>query len=412
MGGSGSNGNPDHDLSDGSFGGYGDDFSEDTTDSTQNNEVEGGGGVFRSSGGENGLDGGATEKGHKDEPYVKQFHPVIAAQLSAACSAAENGGNADSHNRRSSFDDNPTKAIEGIKLTRLEQDETERDGKGHGNDSDGGKYDSAYSDNDYLTRLPFDDNDAEIPAARWPTRKSVRSSSGYIFYATKAGDFKDASVQHPDTPRAVGRRNEQQEWWLQRRRRFRQPKAGGVAKQADVEGSSGSNAGGRRTSSSTPVGGQGEICRDGRGGGSTEPAVTGEGNLWYGRNIKKKSQRRRRNNVSGGRRHLNEDFQAQPTIGNRCGRCATERNIVCNSSGGGFDGSRAKYGVDCYSAGLLTLENDVKEAMIAVWLAWGVRIDAAREKLRMEEKRLRAVHRADTAKVVVEFGGGGGQSSR
>eukprot|EP00752_Nemacystus_decipiens_P013015 g11514.t1 len=55
-------------------------------------------------------------------------------------------------------------------------------------------------------------------------------------------------------------------------------------------------------------------------------------------------------------------------------------------------------GVEC-SNGLSILEKDMRGAMVAVWLAWGVRIDAAREELLQEERWLEAVHRTEIAQV-------------
>lgn len=62
------------------------------------------------------------------------------------------------------------------------------------------------------------------------------------------------------------------------------------------------------------------------------------------------------------------------------------------------DGIGGSGGVD-HSGGLPVLERDVKGAMIAVWLAWGVRIDATRKQFKIEEERLDGAHRAETAKV-------------
>ncbi|CAM9561815.1 unnamed protein product, partial [Hapterophycus canaliculatus] len=66
------------------------------------------------------------------------------------------------------------------------------------------------------------------------------------------------------------------------------------------------------------------------------------------------------------------------------------------------------------SGGLPILEKDMRGAIVAVWLAWGVRIDATREKLRQEETWLRTAHRAEIAKLgrFSLAGGAGGKDNR
>ena len=52
--------------------------------------------------------------------------------------------------------------------------------------------------------------------------------------------------------------------------------------------------------------------------------------------------------------------------------------------------------------GVERLEGDLRGAMVAVWLAWGVRIDAARARRQRDQRILEAGHRAQTAKVSLE----------
>ncbi|CAM9106177.1 unnamed protein product, partial [Laminaria digitata] len=49
--------------------------------------------------------------------------------------------------------------------------------------------------------------------------------------------------------------------------------------------------------------------------------------------------------------------------------------------------------------GMERIERDMRGAMVAVWLAWGVRIDAARARRQRDQRRLEAGHRTQTAKL-------------
>eukprot|EP00903_Cladosiphon_okamuranus_P013111 g12229.t1 len=59
----------------------------------------------------------------------------------------------------------------------------------------------------------------EIEPTRWPSRESVESSSGYIFYARIAGDYPDGHIPGPRTPRRQQRRRRRRR---QRSRKLRQ----------------------------------------------------------------------------------------------------------------------------------------------------------------------------------------------
>ncbi|CAM9317080.1 unnamed protein product [Ectocarpus fasciculatus] len=162
--------------------------------------------------------------------------------------------------------------------------------------------------------------------SRWPTPQSVRSSSGYLFYAREAGDSPGGSS--PERTPIEGRNQRSPRRGRGRRWRRRQP-------------SNRQNRGQDWPAHSFP-----------QEGGATPPKTARE--------------RGSQHCFSGPNRGWN----------------------VSNSAGG-----------NNLSNGLPVLVGDIRGAMVAVWLAWGVRIDAARETLRRQERRLQAIHRAEVAKL-------------
>lgn len=104
-----------------------------------------------------------------------------------------------------------------------------------------------------------------------------------------------------------------------------------------------------------------------------------------------------RNSPENTHRRRNDKFSSSGQISSQYHRSPSKSAPTGGEKRGGGDigGDRV---VGCPS-GLSILERDVRGAMVAVWLAWGVRIDAAREELRREERWLDAVHRTEIAKV-------------
>ncbi|CAM9227149.1 unnamed protein product [Ectocarpus sp. 12 AP-2014] len=160
--------------------------------------------------------------------------------------------------------------------------------------------------------------------SRWPTPQSVRSSSGYLFYACEAGDSPGGSSPERASIEGKNQRSPRRGRQRRQRRRRRQP----------------SNRQSREQD-------------------------------WL-----------RSNQGTKARRMENTGSQQCPSDPNRGWN-------VPNNGGGGNN----------LRGGLPVLMGDIRGAMVAVWLAWGVRIDAVREKLRRQKRRLQAVHRAEVAKL-------------
>ncbi|CAM9230058.1 unnamed protein product [Ectocarpus sp. 13 AM-2016] len=163
--------------------------------------------------------------------------------------------------------------------------------------------------------------------SRWPTPQSVRSSSGYLFYACEAGDSPGGSS--PERASIEGRNQRSPRRGRQRRQR-RQRR--------------------RRRQPSNQQNREQDWPRSNRGKKSSRTDNTG-------------SQ-----------------------------QCPSDPNRGWNVSNNCGFGNNLR-------GGLPVLVGDIRGAMVAVWLAWGVRIDAVREKLRRQKRRLQAVHRAEVAKL-------------
>ncbi|CAM9912398.1 unnamed protein product, partial [Scytosiphon promiscuus] len=88
--------------------------------------------------------------------------------------------------------------------------------------------------------------------------------------------------------------------------------------------------------------------------------------------------------------------------------------VVGPSRGEAGDTTEGGGGGHDLSGGLPMMERDMRGAIVAVWLAWGVRIDAAKEKLRQEERWLKAAHRTEIKKlgrfISVESSGRNGET--
>ncbi|CAM9939259.1 unnamed protein product, partial [Ectocarpus sp. 8 AP-2014] len=186
------------------------------------------------------------------------------------------------------------------------------------------------------TRIPFSssahhsdehrgtvDPPHDCSPSRWPTPQSVRSSSGYLFFACEAGDSPGGSSPERASVEGRNQRSPRRGRQRRQRRRRRQP----------------SNRQNREQD-------------------------------WP-----------RSNQGTKVRRTENTGSQQCPSDPNR------GRNVPNNSGGNNL------------RSGLPVLVGDIRGAMVAVWLAWGVRIDAVREKLRRQERRLQAIHRAEVAKL-------------
>ena len=402
-------------MSNGSFG-RDEDACSDSAGSINKGEGEG---EFPSIEGNGNLADARGEKSHDGEARAKELdNPAIRELVAAAVP------------RRSGIDEAHDRTSCGIipkTLIKCTTQGTTGHEKGDNSDSEGcdeddsadAKPGSPHSDDAYPTRrVDHDENDTQsstkplFQSARWPNRQSVQTSVGYMLYAAEAGDSQ-VGTDERRTREQWGRRKPQQD--RRRRQRNRSSKTvrekKGVNDERSDDGSNdnytASSGGGRwpKSSSALPErqhNSRPDVCGDGR----TEAATTAKRNLPRARQESgtktKKSYRRRRSTCSGGRRNWDESRQVQRTTRNRRSRRGTERDILDTSRSGGVISE--KHGVSCCSGGLPVLENDVREAMIAVWLAWGVRIDAVREQLGREESRLRAVHRADAAKVGAELG--------
>lgn len=179
-----------------------------------------------------------------------------------------------------------------------------------------------------------------LPLARWPTPHAVCSCSRYMHYALEAGD-------DPDVVQSWGRKGK------------------------------GRGEGHGPKTPSTPS--AQDYCPKSGDGKSALPETKTTGLCWAsetGQQISKPAaasaeniRRKPRKTVNHRRRHC------EPTMTTN----ASSSNSFCG--------------------GLQELERDVKGAMVAVWLAWGVRIDAARVKHAREECWLEVVHRAEVEKV-------------
>lgn len=192
----------------------------------------------------------------------------------------------------------------------------------------------------------------EAEPTRWPSRQSVESSSGYMFFARLAGDYPDGIVPGLTTPRS-------RQWRRRRTRPRRQRRSLKLRRQTDE---------------------MEQRQQELRSQSSHKRAVT----KGFSDEVGKEA---------GGPERRNQDEEHASSTYRAPGRDA--RPAERTSGSGGISGVG---GVN-FSKALSSLERDMKGAMVAVWLAWGVRIDAAREKLRREERWLDAVHRTERAKV-------------
>lgn len=183
---------------------------------------------------------------------------------------------------------------------------------------------------------------------RWPTPRSVCASSGYMKYAVEAGDDPDGLRGTVAATAATARAT-------RIRTRTRARTKTGIGR-------------GTRTGPTTGIG------TGASRGYSGEAAIL----------------------LSGWRRSSSPDSTATTHAVVEDGG-----DKFCGESGGS-GGGRGGSGYGCgggVSDGLERLERDLRGAMVAVWLAWGVRIDAARAGRQRCQRRLEAGHRAQTAKV-------------
>ena len=358
--------------SEGSFGGYGDDFALESTDSEQHKEEKPPVGGRE----EGGFADHATGSGDNadDSPRMKRPDPTANKEraLTPGAPGALCGSLREKAQRRSA-ESTYQGGESGSVGVGTSEDNSNSSSKQRNNSNDNGNVVSGNSanndddhghdgrDDDCISNSDNNDGDNgsgtedekdqpidkfhrcnEAKAPRWPTRQSVESSSGYIFYARIAGDYPEGTVEGPRKPRGQRRR---------RRRALRRQTDGGGRQQACRS--------------------QSPRKHQSKSGVPDEVGVEDADDKTGSRKEKQSSSHKRR---------------------------SPGRKAAATAENGTFRATRGDGSVGC-SSGLSILEGDVRGAMVAVWLAWGVRIDAAREEQRREERWLEAVHRAERAKV-------------
>lgn len=335
----------DDSRGEGASGSYGDDFVFDTTDSEQDGEG-------KLPGEQAPTTGFAERTGEEiveEKPHMLTTgHTASNGQL---CSCQERprinldestheremgGDTTNGHVGDGNNDDNNSSTTNREKSKRNINVNNNYNGEGNGTESNSDK--SSTVDDDCMPM--------KAEPNRWPTRQSVESSCGYIYYARIAGDYPNGVARGPKTPPAHRRR---------RRRRRNLPG------QADGEQARGA-------------------CS------SQAPHKRGWKN-GLGHEVGKEADDTK-----------NHDQDEQQKSSRHGHRRPGRNDLTTRDKRRGSGDFRDDSGVDC-SNGLSVLERDVRGAMVAVWLAWGVRIDASREQLRREERWLDAVHRTEIAKV-------------
>lgn len=370
----------------GSLGSYGDDFAFESTDSEQDGEKKPPVGEVE----EADLTNHGTGKEHSvaSDPRMMKTsdHPTNKGQALAACMPdaphggsrkenqrrsagsihrGEDGGFVGAGNNKDSSSNNSEQAnnnnnnfVSGNSHYKNKNngDRDNDDGRDHddinnnannnANNNDGDNGGGTEGENDQpIDKIHQFHKRNEAKSARWPTRESVESSSGYIFYARKAGDYPDGTVIGSGSP---GRH--------QRRRRRRRE----LRRETDREEI------------------QQKCC-------SQSPHNRQFKNGLHDEVGTEEADDKLSCNIDGGQSSSHD-----------CRSPGRHAPTTAENSGAGT--IRGDGGAGC-SNGLSILERDVRGAMVAVWLAWGVRIDAAREEQRSEERWLEAVHRTEMAKV-------------
>lgn len=244
------------------------------------------------------------------------------------------------------------------------------------------------------------------PSARWPSPRSVELSRGYIYYACKAGDYADGRCPGEGCAEGGGeRRRGLSRWRRKPRRKKRQNRRASSPQNAGSETVVGKAFRGETSGADEDHLGEASIGCDEEGLGNADgPGAAGRKLHDMGHGTKRENNVRRKQDntrISLSKEKLCASNVTQPRRGDSTAKSRGpngKENCSWSShrrrgGGGGHD----------LSGGLPTLESDMRGAMVAVWLAWGVRIDAAREKLRQEKRWLKAAHRAEIAKVTTKL---------
>lgn len=428
---------------DGSCSIYGDDFSDDTADSVNEGEVEPSTGKDTCS-----LAHPNCEEKDEGVPRVGQPHDIVKNGKTMAHCTAKRGCVEDPHyvcsdghgEEHGLVSESQRRDIDCIELGRAQKEDTHTCNSRQKNDhNNAGHHDTrcngiSDSINDVVNNSKNSNSEAVdgnnrrqeaqslVLCNRWPTHQSVRSSSAYMFYACLAGDCPAGSCLQGLSSR--GTWGGQQQHLRRRRRRRWRPKAVRIRRQERPLRSPQKNSsrtvhenGLQEEADDSSRGLYFELSCGRAGGGDagvdaanrgvdggrspwSSPTVTGQNHHHKKETSSRQTNYRRNKDInccSSEKNGMEKNFNGPRTPVHHYsrsgwyvltkGQTKYEDGVVVGSGG-----------VDC-SDGLPILERDMRGAMIAVWLAWGVRIDATRERFKIEEGRLVGVHRAETAKV-------------